>query len=217
MIRVLIILLVSTVSLPAFALDISGRAMIQDGDTFRIGGQVIRLNGIDAPENGQDCKRGGGSYNCGAKAENKLRSILRDGVTCSGDRFDDFDRLLADCNVDGVDVSASMVRSGWALAFRRYSEAYVPDEDAARSDELGMWAGEFVPPWEFRANGWANAAQLAPDPACPIKGNISKRGRIYHTPWSRSYSRTKINTAKGERWFCDEAEALAAGWRAPFR
>ncbi len=50
---------------------------------------------------------------------------------------------------------------------------------------------------------------------CPIKGNISKTGeRIYHTPWSPWYSRTKINEATGERWFCDESEAAAAGWRA---
>jgi hypothetical protein len=57
----------------------------------------------------------------------------------------------------------------------------------------------------------------APDPNCPIKGNINSKGeRIYHTPWgSRNYDRTKINTAKGERWFCNEAEAVAAGWRAP--
>jgi len=48
-------------------------------------------------------------------------------------------------------------------------------------------------------------------------GNINSKGeRIYHTPWgSRSYDRTEINSAKGERWFCDEAEAVAAGWRAP--
>jgi len=216
MIRATLFLSLSLTTFPGHALDISGPATIQDGDTFRIGAQVIRLNGIDAPENGQDCERSGRSYNCGAKAENRLRSILRDGVSCSGDRFDDFDRLLADCRAGGADVSAAMVRSGWALAFRRYSEAYVPEEDAARSDGVGVWAGEFVAPWEFRANGWANAAQEAPD-GCAIKGNISKRGRIYHTPWSRSYSRTRINTAKGERWFCNEAEALAAGWRAPFR
>ena len=190
--------------------------MVQDGDTFKIGSQVIRLNGIDAPENGQDCVRSGRSYNCGAKAENKLRSLLRNGVTCSGQRFDDFNRLLADCVADGEDVSASMVRSGWALAFRKFSTTYVVDEEAAREDGRGMWAGPFTAPWEFRAAKWKG--NDAPDPACPIKGNINGKGvRIYHTPWSRSYSRTRINTAKGERWFCDEAEALLAGWRAPFR
>ena len=89
--------LMALVAFPAGAIELSGPATIQDGDTFRIGAQVIRLNGMDAPENGQDCERGGRSYNCGAKAETKLRSILRDGVACSGSGFDDFGRLLADC------------------------------------------------------------------------------------------------------------------------
>ena len=38
---------------------------------------------------------------------------------------------------------------------------------------------------------------------------------IYHVPGSPAYERTKIDEAKGERWFCSEAEARAAGWRAP--
>jgi hypothetical protein len=51
--------------------------------------------------------------------------------------------------------------------------------------------------------------------SCRIKGNISfERGeRIYHAPGGEYYSRTRIDTAKGERWFCSEAEARAAGWR----
>lgn len=48
---------------------------------------------------------------------------------------------------------------------------------------------------------------------CSIKGNISRNGRIYHLPGSPSYARTAIDGSKGERWFCSEAEAVAAGWR----
>lgn len=53
----------------------------------------------------------------------------------------------------------------------------------------------------------------AQENGCRIKGNISDRGRIYHLPGSDSYDRTKIDTSRGERWFCSEAEARAAGWR----
>ena len=50
---------------------------------------------------------------------------------------------------------------------------------------------------------------------CDIKGNISYNTgeKIYHVPGQQYYSRTKINTSYGERWFCTEAEARAAGWR----
>jgi hypothetical protein len=37
--------------------------------------------------------------------------------------------------------------------------------------------------------------------------------RIYHVPGQKFYERTVITEAKGERWFCSEAEARAAGWR----
>ena len=69
----------------------------------------------------------------------------------------------------------------------------------------------------------AGAPDLAqiPDPAadpdgrCLINGNISSHGgeRIYHVPGDAYYSRTIIDPSKGERWFCSEAEAQAAGWR----
>lgn len=132
---------------PASAIEVSGPATIQDGDTFAIGAQIIRLNGIDAPESGQNCERAGRMYNCGAKAENALRAILEGGVSCTGTRFDDYDRLLADCRANGQDVSAAMVRSGWALAYRKYSTAYVPEEEAARTAGVGLWAGSFDAPW----------------------------------------------------------------------
>jgi len=52
-------------------------------------------------------------------------------------------------------------------------------------------------------------------PDCCFKGNISKSGRICHVPGSASYAQTQIDTSRGERWFCTEGEARAAGWRAP--
>lgn len=49
---------------------------------------------------------------------------------------------------------------------------------------------------------------------CRIKGNISWGGaRIYHVPGDEYYDATRIATGKGERWFCTEAEARAAGWQ----
>ncbi|MBZ9679625.1 hypothetical protein LB531_03020 [Mesorhizobium sp. CO1-1-2] len=49
---------------------------------------------------------------------------------------------------------------------------------------------------------------------CDIKGNINDRGEhIYHVPGQAYYSATRINPARGERWFCSEWEAWWAGWR----
>ena len=76
----------------------------------------------------------------------------------------------------------------------------------------------FEPPWEHRSKRWETADPAAPNPNCPIKGNISSGGeKIYHTRWMTPYAKTRINEAKGERWFCGEAETRAAGWRPPQR
>ena len=111
-----------------------------------------------------------------------------------------------------------LVSEGLALAYRRFSERFVPLEEVAAATRRGVWQTPFEPPWEYRAHRWEVAAQEAPE-GCPIKGNISRAGdRIYHTPWgSQWYDRTKISFDQGERWFCSEREALDAGWRAPLR
>ena len=53
------------------------------------------------------------------------------------------------------------------------------------------------------------------DPACDIKGNISINSgeRIYLVRGQEFYSRTKISSQYGERWFCSEEDARVAGWR----
>jgi hypothetical protein len=58
--------------------------------------------------------------------------------------------------------------------------------------------------------GWFGGAG-----GCDIKGNISINTgeRIYHVPGQEHYWETKISPQYGERWFCSEAEARAAGWR----
>lgn len=55
-------------------------------------------------------------------------------------------------------------------------------------------------------------------PGCNIKGNISisTGNKVYHLPEMEDYESTIIDTAKGERWFCSESEAIASGWnKAP--
>ncbi|GEC35697.1 sunset domain-containing protein [Sinorhizobium fredii] len=54
--------------------------------------------------------------------------------------------------------------------------------------------------------------------SCNIKGNVSITGeRIFHVPGQEYYSQTRISPAYGERWFCSELDAWAAGWRKSFR
>jgi endonuclease YncB( thermonuclease family) len=58
--------------------------------------------------------------------------------------------MVANCIPDGQDIGAWLVENGWALAYRRFSTAYVRQEQAAESAGRGIWRGEFVPPWDWR-------------------------------------------------------------------
>ncbi|MEM1130816.1 MAG: thermonuclease family protein [Pseudomonadota bacterium] len=202
----------------AVAGQVSGPARLVDGDTLEVGGQMVRLAGIDAPETGQRCQDAQGrDYPCGESAVEALQRLVRNRpVTCEGREYDRYDRLIGTCWAAGTALNSAMVKQGWAVAFTRFSEQFLPEElDAAKAGR-GLWLGRFQRPEEFRAQRWRAAETKSPE-GCPIKGNISTNGRIYHTPWSRWYARTRINTNRGERWFCTEAEAIAAGWRPAHR
>jgi endonuclease YncB( thermonuclease family) len=136
----------------AHAADLTGRPRIVDGDTIWIGGTKIRLHGIDAPESKQTCKKADGSeYRCGKMATFALAEIIEfHWITCKGETTDRYKRRIAVCYAGPYDISAEMVRRGWALAYRRYSSDYVDEEETARARGVGMWAGEFVEPWEWR-------------------------------------------------------------------
>lgn len=130
-----------------------------------------------------------------------------------------------------------------AAPCRQYSKAYVPLEEEARQAGKGIWSGSFELPERWRqqnprTGGKAPSAAVAAAPAaaavaavaapaaaapvpvaapagCAIKGNITAKGeKVYHVPGGTYYAATKIELDKGERFFCSEAEAQAAGWRA---
>ncbi|WP_439155673.1 thermonuclease family protein [Yoonia sp.] len=190
-----------------------GVLRVIDADTFDIGGVRVRLFGVDAPEMGQPCASGGQKWDCGRWARDVVRDRFEgQRARCTQQDIDRYGRVVATCDVGGVDLGAALVSDGIAWAYRRYSSKYDLDEKAAAVAGRGLWGFDVERPADYRA-GQA-AARNAPETDCVIKGNISKSGRIYHVPGGRDYDRTAINPSRGERWFCSRSEAEAAGWRA---
>ena len=136
----------------------AGMAMIADGDSITIGQERIRLVGIDAPELAQTCRREGTVYPCGREAREALRRLAGDGfVTCRGGERDRYGRMLALCRVGDVDITRARVEEGWAVAYGDFAD----EEAAARARRVGLWAGEFDRPREWRAVH-GEPADLAP-------------------------------------------------------
>jgi endonuclease YncB( thermonuclease family) len=275
---------------PALAKEeVFGIPRVIDGDTIVVNGTRIRLFGIDAPESKQSCTTAGKDYECGTASTNALvEKIGSAPVRCAVKRKDMYGRSVAICRLDppkgakigeeGLDLNAWLVQEGWAVAYKRYSKAYVPLEAQAQEERKGIWSGNFEDPetWRKEHNGRTGktsknsipagvvasiigaesvekingdqtplveaepasaavtteesqaAVAMAPllatssgsstppavNDSCLIKGNINAKGlKIYHVPGGRFYEATKIDTEAGEKLFCSEEEAIAAGWR----
>lgn len=236
MIRILLFALLLLFPGAALANDLVGVPKIRDGDLVSINDKRIRLAGIDAPSLDQLCLNPQGErWTCGWAARDALFARAGDkSWTCTPVRTDRFGRVVAKCLVDGEDIQAWMVRSGWALAFVQFSKAYENEEKDARASMAGLWAGAFIAPWDWRVRNKKTAVlgtvkppdsaraillasasgSVAPNPECTIKGNVNRSGVcIYHKPTSRWYAKISMKVSKGTRWFCSVEEAEAAGCR----
>jgi endonuclease YncB( thermonuclease family) len=123
-----------------------------DGDGLEIRGEKIRLFGIDAPEIDQYCQRADGTrWRCGHYASVELdRIVAGSDVTCVVRDTDRYGRPVAACTSGEVDLGEAQVRSGWAVAYRRFTRQYDAAENAARAARRGVWQGKFDMPWAWR-------------------------------------------------------------------
>jgi endonuclease YncB( thermonuclease family) len=213
--RVLSLAWLCLLPLPLLATDITGRVVgVSDGDTFTLltaerTEVKIRLAEIDAPERGQPY---------GNRSREALSELVFDKtVRVDVQTTDRYGRTVGRPYVGEVDVCAKMLRAGAAWVYREYlrDPSLLDEEQAAREADRGIWGlseSQRTPPWEWRRSGNQQGAK----DGCNIKGNIGKDGdRIYHVPGAPSYGPTRIDESRGERWFCSEADARAAGWRPP--
>lgn len=148
----LVLTLVLILPMSVAMADVTGKPRVVDGDTVDVAGERVRLNGIDTPEANQTCLGDAGErWSCGEEATLALTAIVGDqAITCKGEERDKYGRLIAVCFAEDKDLNAEMVRQGWALAYRKYSTDYVPEEADAKAQKIGLWQGRFIAPWDWR-------------------------------------------------------------------
>ena len=205
----------STEASPDTNSELRGRASAVSGSVLRVKSNAVRLAGIEAPDPAQPCfKANGKRWSCADAATHALSRLVRGRkIACELSNPDKGLISLAHCRVGDIDIAAELVKEGHVFASEGYFRTYGSEEEAARAAKLGLWQGQNERPSIWRARVWDEAKRSAPD-GCPIKGFVRSQSRIYAMPWSEDYDQRNIKTVKGERWFCSEDEARAAGFRA---
>lgn len=190
---------------------LEGRAVVLSGDRLRVDGKLVVLDGIEAPEAGQVCQRKSGTWRCGAAARDALSALVRGRNVACDVLAEDESEKRGRCYAKGADLAETLVRNGHVFAEGGFFSRYASLEGEAQDRELGLWAGAVERPQDFRDKRWEEAKKAAPD-GCPIKGRVRSGARFYVLPWSPAYDSIRLSAARGERWFCSESEAQAAGW-----
>jgi micrococcal nuclease len=205
------------------ALDQALVVRVVDGDTIDvlIGGEQLRVRyiGIDTPET-VDPRRPVGCFGKEASARNReLVGGKTVGLEKDVSETDRFGRLLRYVWLEGGMVNARLVEEGYATVSTfppdvRHAELFAALQAEARTQGRGLW-GACATPEAPSPTTAAGACDYSGTDQPLIKGNISLTTgeKIYHVPGGYYYDDTVIDEAKGERWFCTEAEAVAAGWR----
>jgi endonuclease YncB( thermonuclease family) len=174
---------------------ISGEPRIVDGDTVQIGATKIRFAGIDSPETDQVCLDAkGAKWACGVTARDELiKYSAGRSWDCDLIGTDRYGRALGKCFVKGEDVSAWLVRSGWALSFVRYSHEYHRDETAAREAKAGLWSGAFIAPWDWRHRSGATVVRGALSVPVDAQQEFS-----FPSPYASTQVFRKVTESPGE-------------------
>lgn len=148
----------AVISLGAQGAELVGKVIaIADGDTITVldaeqRQYKVRLQGIDAPEKGQDYWR--------ASKQHLGEMLFAQQVTVEYRKKDRYGRLVGFVSRNGRDINREQIASGAAWFYRKYARELSPEiqsdyadaESASRSEMRGLWRiASPVPPWEWRA------------------------------------------------------------------
>lgn len=194
-----------------------------DGDTIEIeGGERVRYIGIDTPETVDPRK----IVQCFGVESSKKNKELVEGKTVRLEKDitdrDKYHRLLRYVWLGDMLINLSLVQGGFAHSYSyppdiKYQDQFVVAERQAREAKLGLWnacGSESSTANVSKPQTQSSTSVQKSGSGCSIKGNINASGeKIYHVSGCGSYTKTRIDEQRGERWFCSEAEAQSAGWR----
>lgn len=124
---------------------------IHSGDTLLLNGDLVRLRGIDAPEEGQTCRLAARVQDCGAESQRALRRILEGAyVICAVDAQVPGGRTVTCTAVKGggeeFSIAKRMVEEGYAIGLQGSFAAEAADA-TARARGLTTWCSVDPSAW----------------------------------------------------------------------
>jgi len=115
-------------------------ARVMDDGSLRVKGRTVWLYGIYIPPTDRTCRTYERPVRCGPRSILALDfKIEPHFVSCAVTGENDDGSITAVCKVNGEDLSAWMLQSGWAAALPDAPFAYQTLEKIARSKGLGIW------------------------------------------------------------------------------
>ncbi len=71
-------------------------------------------------------------------------------VYCQNKTKDRYGRFVSECFTKDLNLNSTMVKDGWAIAYKYFSEDYIPEEEIAKRSKIGIWQGTFIEPYLWR-------------------------------------------------------------------
>lgn len=167
---------------------------VLDGDTFTVRANDgstfnVRLDGVDAPESEQ-------AY--GLEATRELKRLLTGRVLrISAKSKDRYKRVLADVYVGGISVNESMLKTGYAWHYKKYSQdpKLAKLEDDAQDAARGFWQHTWlVAPWDYRngvrtASDWRDMELYGERSKTTVRSTRTTDRTVYVTEYGSKYHR----------------------------
>ena len=128
------------------------RVQVIDGDSLEVGGRVVDLVGIDAPELGQLCDHVGVLWHCGLIAGLELRKRVALGtgqVECYVPE-DAAAVPRAECSIGNEDLGEAQLQSGLAVVAEDGHPIARMTARRAEWAEVGIWGSRFDQPQDWR-------------------------------------------------------------------
>ena len=134
------LILLLAVPLTGMAADVVGGASVQEDATIRVKGRRVHLFGIYIPALRRTCGNHVRPLSCERESAARALSFKINRFVHCNEQWKNRDgSIAAVCVTDGEDLSAYLIKNGWALATPAAPFEYHALERLARHRGLGVW------------------------------------------------------------------------------